>query len=55
MHMSNNTYRQTDRQTDRQILLHHILGCADFFFQLNLLAPCLLRSQGENMFSSLNV
>ena len=26
---------QTDRQTDRQILWHHIQGYADFFFQLN--------------------
>ena len=34
--------------TDRQILWHHIQGYADFFFQLNLLPPYSLRSQGDN-------
>ena len=33
---------KTDRQTDRQILWHHIH--VDFFFQLNLLPPYLLQS-----------
>ena len=29
----------SNRQTDRQILLHHLRGYPDFFFQLNLLPP----------------
>ena len=28
----------------RQILWHHLWGCVDFFFKLNLLPPYLLRS-----------
>ena len=34
------------RQTDRQILWHHIWVCVDFFFKLNLLPPYWLNSQG---------
>ena len=39
-------YRQTDRQTERQILWHHLRVCVDFFFKLNLLPPYSLCSQG---------
>ena len=46
-YISYNQNRQTDRQTDKQILWHHIRGYVDFFFQLNLLAPYSLRSQGD--------
>ena len=35
------------RQTDRQILWHHIRGYVYFFSQLNLLPPYLLRLQGD--------
>ena len=38
----------TDGQTDRQILWQHIGGYVDFFFQLNLLLPYSLCSQGDN-------
>ena len=44
------TDRQTDGQTDRQILWHHIRGCADFLFQLNLLPPYSLCSQGDKLY-----
>ena len=37
-------------QTDRQILWHHIRGYVDFFFQLNLLLPYSLGSQGDNSY-----
>ena len=37
----------TDRQTDRQILWHHVWVCVDFSFKLNLLPPYSLRSQGD--------
>ena len=39
----------TDRQTIRQILWHPIWVGVYFFFQLNLLTPYLLRSQGINI------
>ena len=35
----------TDRQTDRQILWHHIQVCVNFFFKLNLLPPYSLSLQ----------
>ena len=38
--------RQTDIQTDAQILRHHIGVYVEFFFQLNLLHPYSLCSQG---------
>ena len=36
-----------NRQTERQILWHHIKVCVDFFFKLNLLPPYSLYSQGD--------
>ena len=36
-------------QTDRQFLWHHIQVYVDFFFQLNLLPPYSLGSQGDNI------
>ena len=40
---------QTDKQTDRQILSHHMWrGYSDFFFKLDLLPPYLLSLQGDN-------
>ena len=36
-----------NRQTDRQILWHHVWVGVDFFFKLNLLPPFTLRSQGD--------
>ena len=35
-------------QTDRQILWHHIRGCMDFFFKLNLLPPTRFICRGIN-------
>ena len=40
------------RPTGRQILWHQIWVYADFFFQLNLLHPYLIRSQGDKLFNS---
>ena len=39
--------RQTERQTDRKILCHHIQVYVDFFFLLNLLPPYSLGLQGD--------
>ena len=39
--------RQTDRETNRQILWHYILVCADFLYQLNLLPPYSLCLKGD--------
>ena len=39
---------QTDGQTDKQILGHHIEGYVDFFFQINLLPPYSLHLLGDN-------
>ena len=44
---SRNNWGQSLQQTDRRILWHHIRGCLDFFFHMNLLSPYLLSSQGD--------
>ena len=43
------SWGQISLLTDRQIFWHHIRGCVDIFFKLNLLPPYLLRSQGDKV------
>ena len=39
-------HKQTDRETEGQIIWRHIQVYVDFFFQINFLPPYSLRSQG---------
>ena len=41
------SWPQAERQTDKQIIWHHIRVYVDFFFQLNLLPPYPLPWQGD--------
>ena len=49
---SSDNWGQSLTQTDRKILWHLKRVYADFFFQLNLLPPYLLCSQGDNKLQS---